>query len=79
MTRAELEKYLDHRVKITVYDLKEYEGILKKSQSEEFKNDLNLFLPYNYYFVVEKCRGYGYITESPLFKCSHIKRLEVLD
>ena len=71
MTRAELEKYLGKRVEVTLFDGDVIKGVLHKTGEERFKNDLNLYLPKNYYVCTNNT---NYC--SCLFRVSHIKKLK---
>ncbi len=76
MTRAELEKHLGNRVKITVFDGTVIEGFLHKTGEESFKNVANLYIPRNLYFCTER---QSQEVISCLFKVSHIKKLKDLE
>ena len=71
MKRSELEKYLGKKVKVTIFDSSIADGILHKTGEDIFKNDPNLYLPQNYYFVTNEQRE----CISFLFKSSHVKKL----
>ena len=58
MKREELEKQ--------VWDLV-IKGELHKTREEKFKNEPNLYIPNNYYFLINP--------QSCLFKCSHVRKL----
>lgn len=66
MKRTELEKHLGENVEITIFDGKTIKGELHKTGEERFKNDANLFLPRNLYFLVP---------QTFLLRCSHVKKL----
>ena len=74
MTRAKLERYLGKRVEVTLFDGEVIRGFLHRTGEELFKNDLNLYLPKNYY-VCTNDTNYS----SCLFRVSHIKKLKVLE
>ncbi len=69
MKRSDLEKYLGQKVKITLFDGDVIHGELHKTGEEQFKNDPNLYLPHNKYFLINP--------QSCVFRCSHIKRLKI--
>lgn len=73
MNREQLEKYLKKKVKIKLFDGEEIEGYLRKSGEDDFKNNPNLFIPKNYYFIVDDNLN----CISCLFKVSHIKKIEI--
>lgn len=70
MTRAKLEKYIGKRVEAALFDGDVVKGILHRTGEEIFKNDLNLYIPKNYY-VCTNDTNYC----SCLFRVSHIKRI----
>lgn len=75
MTREQIEKELGREVKIRFFDGQEITGVLRKTREEAFKNDPNLYLPRNYYFVTEKGTN---VSKSCLFRVSHIKNFKTL-
>lgn len=52
MKRSELEKYLGKTVKVTLFNGDAYTGELHKTGGEQFRNYSNLYLPYEYYFLI---------------------------
>ena len=71
MKREQLEKYLKEKVKIILFDGDEIEGILRKTGDDDFKDNPNLYIPQNYYFLVDdnlNCISY-------LFRVSHIVKI----
>lgn len=50
MNREELEKHLGEYVDIKIFDGGVYRGTLRKTGTEEVKNNPNLYLKSNYYF-----------------------------
>ena len=74
MLREKLEKYLGKYISIRLFDGKIYTGYLCKSgDRERFPNDPNLYIPKNYYFLVDE----NDTITSCLFRCSHVVRLIV--
>ncbi|EKQ56299.1 MULTISPECIES: hypothetical protein [unclassified Clostridium] len=73
MNREQLEKYLKKKVRIRLFDGEEIEGRLRKSGEDDFKNNPNLFIPKNYYFVVDENLN----CVSCLFKVSHIQKIDI--
>lgn len=73
MNREQLEKYLKKKVRIRLFDREEIEGCLRKSGEDDFKNNPNLFIPKNYYFVVDENLN----CISCLFKVSHIQKIDI--
>lgn len=68
MKRSDLEQYLGKTVEVTLFDNEVIAGELHKTGEESFRNNPNLYLPNNYYFLVNP--------QSLLFKCSHVKKLK---
>lgn len=74
MLREKLEKYLGKHIGIRLFDGNVYNGYLCKSGNKErFPNDPNLYIPKNYYFLVDKNDN----VISCLFRSSHVIRLLV--
>ena len=74
MLKAKFEKYLEKFISIRLFDGKIYTGYLYKSGNKErFPNDPNLYIPRNYYFLVDENDN----VTSCLFRCSHVVRLLV--
>lgn len=71
MKRADLENYLGEFVEVKLLDGEIIRGVLRKTQDEMFKNDANLYLPKNYYFVTGSKKSK--ICISCLFKTSLVK------
>lgn len=67
MKRSELEKYKGKNVKITLFNDEIITGELHKTREERFKNNPNLYIPRNYYFLINP--------QSCIFRCSHVKKL----
>lgn len=73
MKKEELEKYLKQKVKIKLFDGDVIEGILRKTGEEDFKNNPNLYIPKNYYFLTDGSLN----TVSCLFRVSHVVKINV--
>lgn len=71
MKRDKLEQYLGTEVAVTLFDHSVYEGTLRKTASEEYKDDPNLYIPKNSYFLTD---DNGDVC-SCIFKCSHVTKL----
>lgn len=67
MKREDMEKHLGKAVEITLFDGEVIRGELHKTREEKFKSNPNLYIPYNYYFLINP--------QSCIFKCSHVKKL----
>ena len=71
MTREQLEKYLNEKVKVKLFDGDVVEGYLRKTGDDDFKNNPNLFIPKNYYFLTD-----GNLNcISCLFRVTHIVKI----
>ena len=71
MKRAELEKFLGKKVEVKLFDDDVIQGVLHKTGEEMFKNNLNLYIPKNRYFLTndnDECISY-------LFRSSHVKKI----
>lgn len=77
MTRSELENHLGEYVKITLFDNEVLFGYLTKTQDERFKNQPNLYIPHNRYFLTANKKSLN--CETCLFKVSHIKKFVALN
>lgn len=74
MLREKLEKYLGNHIGIRLFNGNVYNGYLCKSGNKErFPNDPNLYIPKNYYFLIDENDN----VTSCLFRCSHVTRLLV--
>lgn len=71
MTRERLEKHLGERVKVKLFDGDIFEGYLRKTGESDFKNNPNLYIPKNYYFLTD-C---NLNCISVLFKVSHVVKI----
>lgn len=71
MKRDNLEKFLGKYVKVVLYDNKQVEGVLHKTQERQFINVPNLYLPYNYYFCYDP-------VSCLLFRCSHVIKVTII-
>lgn len=68
MKREKLEKYLGKKVKIQLIDGDIIEGYLRKTGEDDFKNNPNLYIPKNYYFLTDG----GSNCISCIFRTSHV-------
>lgn len=69
MKKSDLDSFIGKKVTITLFDDDVISGELHKTGEEIFKNDLELYLPQNYYVLINPL--------SCIFRCSHIKKMEV--
>lgn len=72
MKRSDLEQYLGQKVTVSVLS-DTYTGYLHKTGEAAFRNDPNIYLKPKYYFLTETSEA-GIC--SPLFRCSHVKKLQ---
>ena len=75
MKRSELEKHIGESVEVKLFDGDTMQGVLRKTGTEEVRNNPNLYLKGGYYFLSHKDT---YVCKSCLFRVSHIKSLKVL-
>ena len=54
MKRSELEKHIGKSVEVKLFDGDTMQGVLRKTGTEEVKNDPNLYLKGGYYFLSHK-------------------------
>lgn len=71
MKREQLEKYLNKKVKIHLSDGDKIEGYLRKTGEADFKNNLNLYIPKNYYFLTDGTLN----CISCVFRVSHVVKI----
>ena len=71
MNKEEIEKYLGKYVEIKLFDGTIHKGEFHKTGEKEYKNNPNLYLPKNYYFV-DKPHDYC------VFRSSHIRKIKHL-
>lgn len=68
MKRSELEKYLGQKVEIKLSDGDILKGVLHKTGEEQFKDNLNLYLPQKRYFMTDDVGS----CVSCMFRSSHV-------
>lgn len=76
MNRKELEENIGRNVKIRLFDGKIIKGYLRKTGEEDYRNNPNLYIPKNFYFLTD---GKSNECRTCLFKVSHIRTLKVLE
>lgn len=74
MKRQELEKFLNKKVTVTLFNYETVTGYLFKTGDEKLKRNLNLYLKKDYYFTSDSKTNID--CNSFLFKCSHVKKIE---
>lgn len=68
MKRLELEKYLGQKVEIKLSNGDILKGVLHKTGEEQFKDNLNLYLPQKRYFMTDDVGS----CVSCMFRSSHV-------
>lgn len=76
MKRDNLEQYIGKQVLITLFNGDSLKGYLFKTHTEIVKNNLNLYIPQNYYFVSEYEDPIS--STSCIFRLSHIRKFQTL-
>lgn len=76
MNRKQLEENIGRNVKIRLFDGEIIEGCLRKTGEEDFRNNPNLYIPKNLYFLTD---GISNECRTCLFKVSHIRSLKLLE
>ena len=76
MNRKQLEENIGRNVKIRLFDGEIIEGYLRKMGEEDFRNNPNLYIPKNLYFLTD---GKSNECRTCLFRVSHIRSLKVLE
>ena len=74
MKRSDLEQYLGKFVEIKIFDGDVFKGFLHKTGEEQFKNNPNLYLCKNFYFVTGTSESTVCI--SCVFRTSHVKSIK---
>lgn len=54
MKRSELEKHIGENVEVKLFDGDTMQGVLRKTGTEEVRNNPNLYLKGGYYFLSHK-------------------------
>ncbi len=73
MKREDLERYLGEMVEVIISDGSTYRGCLRKTGDQMFKDNPNLYIPKNHYFLTDTKDSKNCI--SCMFRSSHVKRL----
>lgn len=77
MKRQDLEKKLGKMVTVDIGAGRLFNGCLRKCGDERFKNDLNLYIPRNCYFLSSNANAFDCV--SWIFRCSHVKKIKLLN
>lgn len=76
MNKRNLEEYLGRKIMVQLFDNEVITGYLRKTGDEAFKNNPNLYIPKNYYFLTKTKEST--VSETCLFRVSHIKGFKVI-
>ena len=85
MKRQDLEKYLGKTVTVDIGAGRFFTGCLRKCGDERFKNDPNLYIPRNFYFLSSNVFYFlssnvnAFDCVSWIFRCSHVKKIKLLN
>lgn len=69
MKKEKVEGFLGQKVIVTLFDGTNLVGELHKTGEKIFKNNPNLYIPRNYYTLINP--------QSCIFRSSHIKKMRV--
>ena len=69
MKRDKVEEFIGKQVVVKLFDETTVVGELHKTGEEQFKGDSNLYIPSNYYFLINP--------QSCLFRSSHITKMNI--
>lgn len=72
MTREHLEKHLNKKVKVQLFNGDIFEGYLRKTGEDDFKSNANLYIPKNRYFLTDGTLN----CISCLFRLSHVVKIQ---
>ena len=78
MKREQLEQMFGKKVEVTLFDDTTYTGILRKTRDEMFRNNPNLFIPWQYYFLTDET-NLCISCISCLFRTSHVKKCTLIE
>lgn len=73
MNRKYVETFLGKLVKIKLFDGTVMKGYLHKTGTEKFKNNPNLYIPKNYYVLLN---AHDQDIYNVIFRSSHIRKIE---
>lgn len=75
-----VDSYLDKKVQVKLFDGDIVIGYLNKTGVEKYKNNPNLYIPKNYYFLeYDNYDNFGNKDHSSLFRSSHIRNIKEVE
>lgn len=77
MRRKDLEKHLNEMMTVDIGAGRTFTGCLRKCGDTRFKKDPNLYIPRNFYFLSSNEKSFDCV--SWIFRCSHVKKIELLN
>jgi len=77
MDKNKIDKYLNKRVEITIIDGSILQGELHKTGELIFKNEPNLYIPRNYYVLINPQTLQA--NKHTIFRCSHVHKLKEME
>lgn len=78
MKKSEFEqKYLGKRVQIKLFDGDILTGFLQKTGDERFKNNPDLYIPKNCYFLIENLESQDPV-KFLIFRFSHVQKIKIV-
>ena len=80
INRKIVNSYLGKKVEVKLFDGDVVIGHLNKTGEEKYKNNPNLYIPKNYYFLeYDNYDSFGNKDLSPLFRSSHIRSIKEVE
>lgn len=77
MKREKVEQYIGKKVEVKLFDGCIFEGYLRKTHDESFKDVPNLYLKTNYYFLTS-CENSKDSVGNTIFRATHITTMKLL-
>ena len=75
MKREQLEQMLGKKVEVTLFGDTTYTGILRKTRDKMFRNNPNLFIPWQWYFLTDETNP----CISCMFRTSHVQKCTLIE
>lgn len=80
INRQVVDSYLEKKVQVKLFYGDIVIGYLNKTGQEKYKNNPNLYIPKNYYFLeYDNYDNFGNKDHSSLFRISHIRNIKGVD